>query len=56
MSEDVEFAFRGMRKYMFENVYPNPRAKGRRQKAENTLEGAASMLYGTSGVVVHRVY
>ena len=37
MSEDVEFAFRGMRKYMFENVYTNPRAKGEEQKAENIL-------------------
>ena len=23
MSEDVEFAFRGMRRYMFDNVYTN---------------------------------
>ena len=38
MSEDVEFAFRGMRKYMFENVYTNPKAKGEEEKAENVLK------------------
>ncbi len=38
MSEDVEFAFRGMRKYMFENVYTNPKAKGEEKKAENILK------------------
>ena len=38
MSEDVEFAFRGMRKYMFENVYTNPKAKGEGEKAENILK------------------
>ena len=38
MSEDVEFAFRGMRKYMFENVYTNPKAKGEEEKAENILK------------------
>lgn len=38
MSEDVEFAFRGMRKYMFENVYMNPKAKGEEEKAENILK------------------
>lgn len=37
MSEDVEFAFKGMRKYMFENVYTNPKAKGEEQKAENIV-------------------
>ena len=38
MSEDVEFAFRGMRKYMFENVYTNTKAKGEEEKAENILK------------------
>ena len=38
MSEDVEFAFRGMRKYMFEYVYTNPKAKGEEKKAENILK------------------
>ncbi len=38
MSENVEFAFRGMRKYMFENVYTNPKAKGEEKKAENILK------------------
>ena len=38
ISEDVEFAFRGMRKYMFENVYTNPKAKGEEEKAENILK------------------
>ena len=33
MSEDVEFAFRGFRKFMFEHVYTNPKAKGEEQKA-----------------------
>ena len=37
MSEDVEFAFKGMRKYMFDNVYTNPKAKGEEQKAENIV-------------------
>lgn len=37
MSEDVEFAFRGIRKYMFDNVYTNPRAKGEEKKAENIV-------------------
>ena len=34
MSEDVECAFVGMRKYMFDNVYTNPKAKGEERKAE----------------------
>ena len=34
MSEDVEYAFVGMRKYMFDNVYTNPKAKGEERKAE----------------------
>ncbi len=38
MSEDVEFAFQGMRKYMFANVYTNPVAKGEEQKAENIVK------------------
>lgn len=38
MSEDVEFAFKGMRKYMFENVYTNPKAKGEEKKAENIVK------------------
>ncbi|MBS6397987.1 MAG: deoxyguanosinetriphosphate triphosphohydrolase [Clostridiales bacterium] len=38
MSEDVEFAFKGMRKYMFANVYTNPKAKGEEQKAENIVK------------------
>lgn len=37
MSEDVEFAFKGMRKYMFANVYTNPKAKGEELKAENIV-------------------
>lgn len=38
MSEDVEFAFKGMRKYMFANVYTNPKAKGEEKKAENIVK------------------
>lgn len=38
MSEDVEFAFRGMRKFMFANVYTNPKAKGEERKAEQTVQ------------------
>lgn len=38
MSEDVEFAFKGMRKYMFANVYTNPKAKGEERKAENIVK------------------
>ena len=34
MSEDVEYAFVGMRKYMFDNVYTNPKDKGEERKAE----------------------
>lgn len=37
MSEDVEYAFRGIRKFMFVNVYTNSRAKGEEQKAENIV-------------------
>lgn len=38
MSEDVEYAFMGMRKYMFENVYTNPKAKGEERKAQNIVK------------------
>lgn len=38
MSEDVEFAFRGLRKYMFDSVYTNPKAKGEESKAENIVK------------------
>lgn len=38
MSEDVEFAFKGLRSYMFEHVYTNPRAKGEERKAEQTVK------------------
>ncbi len=38
LSEDMEYAFRGMRKYMFANVYTNPLAKGEEAKAERTVE------------------
>ena len=38
MSEDVEYAFMGMRKFMFDNVYTNPKAKGEEQKAQNIVK------------------
>lgn len=38
MSEEVEYAFMGMRRYMFENVYTNGKAKGEEQKAENIVK------------------
>ncbi len=38
MSEDVEYAFLGMRKYMFVNVYTNAKAKGEELKAENIVK------------------
>ncbi len=38
MSEDIEYAFMGMRKFMFENVYTNPKAKGEERKAENIVK------------------
>jgi dGTPase len=38
MSEDVEDAFRGLRKYMFANVYTNPKAKGEEKKAESIVK------------------
>ena len=33
MSEEIEFAFQGLRKFMFEHVYTNPKAKGEEKKA-----------------------
>ena len=33
MSEEVEFAFHGLPKFMFEHVYTNPKAKGEEKKA-----------------------
>lgn len=56
MSEDVEFAFRGMRKYMFENVYTEPQGKGRRGKSGKYTERTVPLLYGSPGTVVQRVY
>lgn len=38
MSEDVEYAFMGMRKFMFDNVYTNPKAKGEERKAQNIVK------------------
>ena len=38
MSEDVEYAFLGMRKYMFVHVYTNEKAKGEELKAENIVK------------------
>ena len=38
MSEEVEYAFMGMRRYMFENVYTNTKAKGEEKKAENIVK------------------
>lgn len=38
MSEDVEYAFMGMRRFMFDNVYTNPKAKGEEQKAQNIVK------------------
>lgn len=38
MSEDVEYAFMGMRRFMFENVYTNPKAKGEERKAQNIVK------------------
>lgn len=37
MSEKVEGAMRGLRKYMFRSVYTNPIAKGQESKAENMI-------------------
>ncbi len=38
MSEEIEEAIYGMRRYMFENVYINPKAKGEEKKIEGLLE------------------
>lgn len=37
MSPDVEFAMKNLRKFMFKNVYTNPKAKGEEEKARNLL-------------------
>lgn len=37
MSEEVEAAMRGLRKFMFENVYMNPVAKGEEVRAKDLL-------------------
>lgn len=37
MSEDVEQAMKGLRKFMFENVYRNPLAKGEEERAKDLL-------------------
>ena len=38
MSKEIEEAIYGMRRYMFENVYTNPKAKGEEEKVEGLLE------------------
>ncbi len=38
MSPEVEQAMSGLRKFMFDNVYTNPRAKADEKKAQNMLE------------------
>lgn len=38
MSEDISYAMRGLRQFMFKNVYSNPIAKGQEQKAKNMLK------------------
>ncbi|MCI8417555.1 MAG: deoxyguanosinetriphosphate triphosphohydrolase [Lachnospiraceae bacterium] len=38
MSEQVEKAMGDLRRFMFANVYTNPRAKGQEEKAENLLK------------------
>ncbi len=38
MSKDVETAMMGLRRYMFNNVYTNPKAKGQEDKAKNLLK------------------
>ena len=42
MSEHVEVAMLGMRRYMFEHVYNNPKAKNQETKAQKVLRE----LYG----------
>lgn len=37
MSEDVELAMKGLRKFMFEHVYRNPMAKGEEERAKDLL-------------------
>ena len=37
MSEDVELAMKGLRKFMFEHVYRNPLAKGEEERAKDLL-------------------
>lgn len=37
MSSEVEQAMRGLRSYMFESVYTNPKAKGQESKAEHMV-------------------
>lgn len=37
MSEDIENAMKGLRQFMFENVYSNPKAKGEEKKAKQML-------------------
>lgn len=38
MSENIAGAMRGLRKFMFKNVYSNPIAKGQEEKAKNMLK------------------
>lgn len=38
MSDDISYAMRGLRQFMFKNVYSNPIAKGQEQKAKNMLK------------------
>ena len=38
MSKEIEKAIYGIREYMFENVYTNPKAKGEESKVERLLE------------------
>ena len=38
MSEGIEKAMSGLRKFMFANVYTNPKAKAEEQKAQDMLE------------------
>ena len=39
MSQEVEQAMQDLRRFMFENLYTNPKAKGEEVKAQNLLEG-----------------
>ena len=38
MSKEIEEAMRDLRKFMFENVYQNPKAKGEEMKAIHMIE------------------